>query len=123
MAEIVNGLPNIFFTEKDSQTLSSNRQDCFAPVSNIEFDKIQSGFGVALHMHQPTIPAATGDLYTAGLISNLQFMMEHQDQGDNHNAPVFMQCYSRMSDIIRELVAQGQSNPAYHWLMFDYLFQ
>jgi hypothetical protein len=43
-------------------------------------------------------------------------MLEHQDIGDNHNASVFLQCYSRMSNIIRELVLQGK-NPR---VMLDY---
>ncbi|MFH1848009.1 MAG: glycosyl hydrolase family 57, partial [Candidatus Omnitrophota bacterium] len=46
-------------------------------------------------------------LRSSSFISNLQYMMEHQDIGDNHNAPVFMRCYSRISDFIRELAAEG----------------
>lgn len=82
----------------------------------MKFGKIQSAFGIALHMHQPIIPASTGDLQSAELISNLQFMLEHQNIGDNHNAPVFLKCYSRMSDIVRELVDHGR-NPR---VMLDY---
>jgi hypothetical protein len=43
-------------------------------------------------------------------------MLEHQNIGDNHNAPVFLRCYSRMSDMIRTLVDQGK-NPR---VMLDY---
>jgi hypothetical protein len=78
--------------------------------------KINSCFGIALHMHQPMIPAGGNDMRTAKLISNLQYMMEHQNIGDNHNAPVFLNCYTRMSDFIRELVSQGK-NPR---IMLDY---
>jgi hypothetical protein len=42
--------------------------------------------------------------------------MEHQNIGDNHNAPMFLWCYSRMSDFVRELVGQGK-NPR---VMLDY---
>ncbi len=35
-------------------------------------------------------------------------MMEHPDEGDNHNASVFKWCYERMGDFIPELVAQGK---------------
>ena len=77
---------------------------------------IQSSFGVALHMHQPIIPAGGDDLRTARLISNLQYMMEHQNIGDNHNAPVFLNCYSRISDLVRELADQGK-DPR---IMLDY---
>ncbi len=67
-------------------------------------------------MHQPIIPAGGDDLRTARLISNLQYMMEHQNIGDNYNAPVFLNCYSRISDLVRELADQGK-NPR---IMLDY---
>ncbi len=78
--------------------------------------KINSCFGVALHMHQPMIPAGGDDLKTARLISNLQYMMERQNIGDNHNAPVFLNCYSRIADFVRELSGEGK-NPR---IMLDY---
>lgn len=112
MTDIINGLPNIC----GNQIKHVKFSQLYTPVSNINFDNVQSSFGIALHMHQPTIPAETEDLCTAGLILNLQYMMEHQNIGDNHNALVFLQCYSRMSDIVRELVGQGK-NPR---VMLDY---
>ena len=78
--------------------------------------RVNSCFGVALHMHQPVIPAGGDDLRTARLVSNLQYMMEHQNIGDNHNAPVFLNCYSRIADFIRELSGEGK-NPK---VMLDY---
>ncbi len=116
MPDIVDDLPNINGNEEDLAKPSSPRKKLYASISNISFDKVRSSFGIALHMHQPTIPARTDDLHTAGLISNLQYMMEHQNIGDNHNAPIFLKCYSRMSDIVRGLVAQGR-NPR---VMLDY---
>ena len=56
------------------------------------------------------------DLRTARLVSNLQYMMEHQNIGDNHNAPVFLNCYSRIADFVRELSSEGK-NPK---IMLDY---
>ncbi|MDD5773675.1 MAG: glycosyl hydrolase family 57, partial [bacterium] len=114
MQDIIDGLPNI--TGIDIRKCLPSREPVFAPISNIKFKNIQSGFGVALHMHQPTIPASADDLKNAELISNLKYMMDHQNIGDNHNAPVFLDCYSRMSDIIREFVGQGH-NPR---IMLDY---
>jgi len=93
MPDIINGLPNIFYERKEEKQLSKTNAKCYSNVSSIEFDKVQSSFGIALHMHQPTIPAGGADLRTACLISNLQHMMENQGIGDNHNAPVFMNCY------------------------------
>ena len=110
-------LPDISGNDEEvKKCLSGDRSNLYASISNISVKKIQSSFGIALHMHQPTIPAETPDLRTAGLISNLQYMMEHQYIHDNHNAPVFLRCYSRMSDFIRELVHQKR-NPR---IMLDY---
>jgi hypothetical protein len=95
-------------------TRRANKSRAFG--SNIVFEKTKAAFGIALHMHQPTIPASSEDVKTARLISNLRYMLEHQDIGDNHNAPVFLQCYERMSDFIRELVSSGY-NPR---VMLDY---
>ena len=114
--EIIGHFPNICGREKEVLKYSQAAEDQYAPISNIPFDRIQSAFGVALHMHQPTIPAGSDDLEHAALVSNLQYMVEHQDVGDNHNATVFLQCYTRMSDMIRDLVDQGK-NPR---IMLDY---
>ena len=116
MPDIINRLPNIFYERKEEKQLSKTNAKCYSYVSSIAFDRVQSSFGIALHMHQPTIPAGGADLRTAWLISNLQHMMENQGIGDNHNAPVFMNCYSRMSDIIRSHVDRG-GNPR---VMLDY---
>jgi hypothetical protein len=91
-------------------------KDKISSQSNILLDKVKSGFGIALHMHQPTIPAGGDDMRTAKLISNLQYMMEHQNIGDNHNAPVFLNCYTRTADFIKELSGEGK-NPR---VMLDY---
>lgn len=75
--------------------------------SGIGFDRIKSAFAVALHMHQPLIPAGSDDLRTAPVISNLKDMMNHPDSGDNHNATVFHSCYRRMGEFIPQLVRDG----------------
>ena len=116
MSDIIDGLPNISGNQEKIKEITSLKNNCYLPFSNIDINKVQSSFGIALHMHQPTIPAASDDLARAGLISNLQYMMEHQDIGDNHNASVFLQCYSRMADFIRELVEENH-NPR---VMLDY---
>jgi hypothetical protein len=80
----------------------------FLPESSVDFGRIRSAAAVALHMHQPLIPAGGDDLSTAAIISNLQYMMEHQDIGDNHNAPVFAWCYKRMGELVPQLVSEGK---------------
>jgi Glycosyl hydrolase family 57 len=105
-------LPSICGSEIDIATVTNHEEPIFLPHSNLRLTDIQAGFSCALHMHQPTIPAgANGDL-----IGHLQYMFEHQGEGDNHNASVFAWCYGRMGDFIPDLVAQG-GNPR---IMLDY---
>lgn len=106
------GLPNICGSEAQINQLVNHNEPVFRDRSNLDLDRIQAGFACALHMHQPTIPAGVN----GELISNLQYMFEHQGEGDNHNAGVFAWCYSRMADWIQELVAEGK-NPR---IMLDY---
>ncbi len=108
--EYVDGLPNISGEEaRVARTLgAAAEKPAFLPSSAIPFDRIRSACAIALHMHQPLIPAGGDDLRSAEIIGNLQYMMEHQGIGDNHNAPVFHWCYKRMGELIPELLAQGQ---------------
>ena len=73
---------------------------------------MNSAFILALHQHQPIITAGPG----GAPISNLQYMFEHQGEGDNHNAGVFKNCYERLGDIIPELVHEGKKPR----IMLDY---
>jgi hypothetical protein len=58
-------------------------------------------------MHQPLVPAGGDDPATAAIIGNLRWMMEHPDQGDNHNAPTFLWCYRRMGELVPLLTDEG----------------
>jgi hypothetical protein len=107
MNDIVDNLPNIYARDNEFDALKKRK--LYAPCSNIDFKKVRSSFGIALHMHQPTIPAGGGDIRTAGLVSNLQNMYDNQGIGDNHNAGVFFDCYQRLSRIIPDLVNEGKS--------------
>ncbi len=109
-------LPDIFWDTENLRKSGRPSGEFYAPISNIPFDQVEAAFGIALHMHQPMIPASSDDLKNAALISNLQYMLEHPYIPDNHNAPVFLRCYERMADIIPELVADGK-NPR---VMLDY---
>ena len=62
-----------------SKVLAASRSSC--PKVRIDFGSIRSAFAVALHMHQPLIPAGGGDLATAEIISNLKYMMDNQGIG------------------------------------------
>lgn len=108
----VEGLPNICGWEPAVLAVVQGDQPVFLPVTNLHLGEISSAFAIALHMHQPTIPAGAN----GALISNLQYMFEHSQEGDNHNAGPFANCYSRMGELIPQLVEQG-CNPR---VMLDY---
>jgi hypothetical protein len=112
LPELIDGLPNISGWEAEVRSVVQHNKPIFLPTTNIRLEDINAAFAIALHMHQPTIPAGSG----GALISNLQYMFEHPQEGDNHNASVFAYCYSRTADFIPELVSQG-CNPR---IMLDY---
>jgi hypothetical protein len=101
------GLPRLCGSETRIATAMSRPGPAFLPESQTDFGRIRSAFAIALHMHQPLIPAGGKDLRSAQIISNLQYMMEHPQEKDAHDAPVFLQCYRRMGQIIPERVARG----------------
>ncbi len=108
--EYVDGLPNLSGEERliEETMQRAEGQPVFLPESRVDFGRIRSAASIALHMHQPSIPAGGSDLRTASVINNLQYMMEHQGIGDNHNAPVFAWCYKRMGEFIPQLVGEGK---------------
>jgi hypothetical protein len=110
LPEYIDDVPNISGAEAEIDRIIADNADkpVFLPESPIDFSRIRSAYAIALHMHQPLIPAGGDDLRTAAIISNLQYMMEHQDIGDNHNAPVFNWCYKRMGEFIPQLVGEGR---------------
>lgn len=110
LPEYINGLPNICGSENIiRETIHVGRSKIiFKNEKIIDFKKIKSASAIALHMHQPLIPAGGNNLETADIISNLQYMMTNQGIGDNHNAPVFHWCYKRMGELITQLVQEGK---------------
>lgn len=106
MDAYVDGLPNICGEETVvAQAIAAGRgQRAF---NEMDLARLGSGFAVALHMHQPLIPAGGQDLKSAAVISNLAWMMDHPDQGDNHNAPTFVRCYKRMGEFVPQLLDRG----------------
>ncbi len=88
---------------------AGRRKTLFADRGGIDFGRVRAATAIALHQHQPLIPAGGDDLPSAALISNLQYMMEHQGIGDNYNAPAFVWCYRRMGEFIPQLVGEGKA--------------
>ncbi|MCD7895993.1 MAG: hypothetical protein LUG50_04880 [Planctomycetaceae bacterium] len=107
-AGFVDGWPDFCGQEARLDEATHRSGPFYLQESGIDFASIQSAWGIALHMQQPLVPAGGDDLKTAGIISYLQYMMEHQGIGDNHNAPVFHQCYKRIGELVPELVGQGK---------------
>lgn len=110
--ELIDGLPNICGWEETVRAVTNQTKPVFLPQTNLRLEQVNAAFAIALHMHQPTIPAG----WEGSLISNLQYMFEHPGEGDNHNAEPFTWCYARMATFIPELVSQG-ANPR---VMLDY---
>ena len=94
LTEYVEGLPNISGSEDLVAQAMARSGPFYLPQSGIDFGRIRGAFAIALHMHQPLVPARGGDLHTAAVISNLKSMMDNPGIGDNHNAPVFVWCSS-----------------------------
>ena len=105
--EYIDGLPNIC-GEEERVSKARIGKTSFLAESGIDFPSVRSCVAVALHMHQPLIPAGGSDLSTAELIGNLQHMMENPDTGDNHNAETFAWCYKRMGEFIPQLIEEGK---------------
>jgi hypothetical protein len=118
LSECVDGLPNLCGSEQriEAAIWAGGHRPVFDGQPSVDSSAIDGAFAVALHMHQPLIPAGGPDLRTAAMISNLQWMLEHPDLGDNHNALVFHWCYKRMGEFIPQLLAEG-SQPR---IMLDY---
>jgi hypothetical protein len=108
--EYVDGLPAIagHEAELDKAIRAAARMEVFRPENKTDFGRIKSACAIALHMHQPLIPAGGHDLRTAAIISNLKYMMDNQGIGDNHNAPVFVWCYKRMGEFVPQLIDEGK---------------
>jgi Glycosyl hydrolase family 57 len=110
LEEYIDGLPNICGSEPTvTRAIEQSRErKVFLGESGEEFNRIKSAAAIALHMHQPLIPAGGADLRTAAIVSNLKYMMDNPEIGDNHNAPVFHWCYKRMGEFIPQLLDEGR---------------
>jgi glycosyl hydrolase family 57 len=109
IAEYVDGLLNISGSEGQiEQAIRAIRTDlAFLPPGTSGFGEVSSAFAIALHMHQPLIPAGGPEQRTAAVISNLQWMLDNPGIGDNHNAPAFLWCYKRMGEFLPQLLGEG----------------
>ncbi|TMK53122.1 MAG: glycosyl hydrolase family 57 [Actinobacteria bacterium] len=109
LSEYIDALPNLSGSEDAiAAAIARGRETpVFAGQTPVNIADIDSAFAIALHMHQPLIPAGGGDQRSAAIISNLQDMAEHPGIGDNHNWSVFAWCYERMGEFIPQLISEG----------------
>ncbi len=98
----MTGCPPISGREADIATVMLTPRHVWSN-SAIDLERLRSGFACALHMHQPTVPAGANN----SLISHLQYMLDHPNEGDNHNAEPFAHCYRRLAELLPELINEG----------------
>ena len=108
LSEYVNGVPNICGSETLIAGALERPGVVFLPESGIDFGRARSTFSIALHMHQPLIPAGGPDLGTAAVIGNLQYMRDFGNDEARYNAGIFAWCYKRMGEFIPQLIHEGK---------------
>ena len=115
MAKVANdlpamgdGLPNICGGESiiAAAITSAIDRPAASGEGTVDLSRLRSAFAIALHMHQPLIPAGGADPRSAGLISNLRQMMESASDEQRHNAGIFRRCYQRMGEFIPQLIGE-----------------
>src|SRR5512140_2996460 len=107
--ESLADLPDLCGAESEIEAALRQRPaTVFLDDSRVGFEAVRSACAIALHMHQPLIPAGGGDLRTARMVSNLADMLAHPEVADNHNAHVFRWCYKRMGEFIPRLLEEGR---------------
>jgi hypothetical protein len=112
LPEYVDGLPNICGSEPlVEETLRASRvSPVFLPESRIDFGHIRSACAIALHMHQPLIPAGGGgDYHTAAVISNLKYMIGiTKALVITIMLRLFHWCYKRIGEFVPQLINEGK---------------
>ena len=122
LPEYINGLPNLCGSEGmiEETVRAGQGKSVFLHESGIDFGNARGCCAIALHMHQPLIPAGGpgrgSDMRHEPLVGNLQFMQESPYGEDRHNAEIFRWCYKRMGEFFPQLVEEGK-NPR---IMLDY---
>ncbi len=114
LPEFIDGLPNIsgWDREREEATRRGRDRTVFLHESGIDFARARGCCAVALHMHQPLIPAGGpgrgSDPRREPLVGNLEFMLESPYEEDRHNAGIYRWCYRRPGEFIPPLVHEGK---------------
>jgi hypothetical protein len=109
LPEYVEGLPNICGSEALVDSFLKTRPLLPPPSArSVDFGRIQSACAVALHMHQPLVPAGGENLGTAELVSNLKRMFGSSDPAESQSAVIFPWCFQRMGQFVPQLLNEGK---------------
>ena len=92
MPEIVDELPNFCGAKGEAEDAIRGRPPRLFSGTDSRLDRSRAVFAVALHMHQPLIPAGGSALPAARVISNLEYMLRDPSGGDHYNATMFLEC-------------------------------
>ncbi|MGO9039012.1 MAG: glycosyl hydrolase family 57 [Steroidobacteraceae bacterium] len=105
-----DGLPNICGAESVIEAAIGSAIDPpeASGEGTVDLSRLRSAFAIALHMHQPLIPAGGTDRRSAVLISNLRQMMESASDEQRYNAGIFRWCYQRMGEFIPQLIREAK---------------
>lgn len=115
LPEFIDGLPAISGWEGDREEATRRGREgtVFLHESGIDFARARGACAIALHMHQPLIPAGGpgrgADMANEPLIGNLQFMADSPYEEDRHNAQLFRWCYRRPGEMIPRFAEEGRA--------------
>ncbi len=113
LPEFIEGLPNLSGWDRERAEATQRGRDrtVFLHESGIDFARARGACAVALHLHQPLIPAGGPgrgtDAAREPLIGNLQYMAESPFEEDRHNAGLYRWCYRRPGEFIPQLFDFG----------------
>jgi hypothetical protein len=114
LPEFLDGGPNLsgWDREREEATRRGRDRPVFLSESGIDFGRARGACAVALHMHQPLLPAGGpgrgSDARHEPLIGNLQYMLQSPYEEDRHNAGVYRWCYRRPGEFLRQLADEGR---------------
>ncbi|UCG34100.1 MAG: hypothetical protein JSU68_05580 [Phycisphaerales bacterium] len=103
---VPDGLPSISGSDEDINSATTDRPAAL-PGDDVNINMVQSAFALALHMHQPMIPAGAEELHVAPLISNVQHMLGRERESERRRAEHYLECYGRIAELIRGALAAG----------------
>ena len=109
LPETVDGLPNISGSEdsiREAIAAAAGRP-VYPPDNGVDFGRIRSAFAVALHMHQPLIPAGGPTCAPRRRSATCSTCWTTPAMRRQPQRPGVSWCYKRMGEFIPQLVDEG----------------